>query len=257
MSLLEVVDLVVRFGHGHHALTAVDTVSITIGDASVLGLVGESGSGKSSLAKAIVGLAPIGSGQVLLDGEPIRSVAGRSNRRTLERRRRVQLVFQDPYASLDPRMSIGDSIAEGVSANGRVGRKTSQAEVGRLLELVRIDPGRANVLPRQLSGGQRQRIAIARALAARPEVLIADEITSALDVSVQGATLNLLRDIQRETGVGVLFISHNLAVVRYIAHTIAVMHQGKVVESGPTDEVIEHPKDEYTQGLLAAVPSIF
>jgi peptide/nickel transport system ATP-binding protein len=256
MSVLEVRGLVVRFGTGRQSLTAVDAVSLSVGEAAVLGLVGESGSGKSSLAKAIVGLAPITAGQILLDGDPIRGVAGRTNRSMRARRRKVQLVFQDPYASLDPRMSVGDSIAEGVAANGRVGRKASRAEVGRLLELVRIDPGRAGLLPRQLSGGQRQRIAIARALAARPEILIADEITSALDVSVQGAALNLVRDIQRETGIGVLFISHNLAVVRYLADTIAVMHRGQVVESGSTDEVIDQPRHGYTRELLSAVPSI-
>jgi peptide/nickel transport system ATP-binding protein len=256
MSTLEVRDLVVRFGTGRRSTLAVDSVSITIDEASIFGLVGESGSGKSSVAKAIVGLVPISSGIVLLDGQRLRSSAPAARRSVRARRRRVQMVFQDPYGSLDPRMSIGNSIAEGVAARGRLGRAETRAEVTRLLELVGIDAGRARSLPRQLSGGQRQRIAIARALAARPDVLIADEITSALDVSVQGATLNLVRDIQRKTGITILFISHNLAVVRYLADTIAVMSAGTVVEAGPVEQITTCPEHPYTQRLLAAVPSI-
>ncbi len=168
----------------------------------------------------------------------------------------MQFVFQDPYASLDPRMSVGASIAEGVAANGEIARAGRAAEVRRLLELVRLDPDCGRLRPRQMSGGQRQRVAIARALAARPQILIADEITSALDVSVQGAVLNLLREIQRETAVGVLFISHNLAVVRYLADTIAVMNRGRLVESGPAQQVIDQPQEEYTKRLLAAVPTL-
>lgn len=256
MSVLEVHELVVRFGHGSHALTAVDGVSLSVGSGTVVGLVGESGSGKSTLARAIVGLAPITAGEIVWDGSPVptRGPAGRRALRDL--RRRVQFVFQDPYASLDPRMSVGDSIAEGVAADRTISRAGRGAEVRRLLELVRLDPECGRLRPRQMSGGQRQRVAIARALAARPEILIADEITSALDVSVQGAVLNLLRDIQRETAVGVLFISHNLAVVRYLADTIAVMHRGRLVESGPAQQVIEDPQEDYTQRLLAAVPTI-
>ncbi|MFB9831416.1 ABC transporter ATP-binding protein [Actinoallomurus acaciae] len=253
MSVLEVCDLVVRFGTGSQAITAVDGVSLAVHASSVVGLVGESGSGKSTLAKAMVGLAPISSGEVRWDGEPIRTTGLAGRRAARDRRRRVQFVFQDPYASLNPRMSVGASIGEGVATGGRAART---AEVRRLLDLVRLDPDCGRLRPRQLSGGQRQRVAIARALAARPEILIADEITSALDVSVQGAVLNLLRDIQRETGVGVLFISHNLAVVRYLADTIAVMHEGRLVESAPSEDIITDPRDPYTQRLLAAVPSI-
>jgi peptide/nickel transport system ATP-binding protein len=256
VTLLDVQDLVVRFGSGHRGVTAVNSINLSIDNASVLGLVGESGSGKSTVARAIMGLVPISSGRILLDGVPIRAASGLIGRAARQRRRKVQLVFQDPYASLNPRMTIGDSIAEGIQANGRVGRQATRLEVGRLLDLVRIDPDRAGQLPRQLSGGQRQRVAIARALAARPELLIADEITSALDVSVQGVVLNLVRDIQRETGIGVLFISHNLAVVRYLANEVAVMNLGSVVEVGSTEQVIERPAHQYTRRLLAAVPSI-
>lgn len=256
MTGLQIDNLVVEHGRRGTAVRAVDGVSLMVGEHSVMGLVGESGSGKSTLARAIVGLVPITSGQILLDGDVIRAPRLRASRHVRTQRRRMQLVFQDPYSSLDPRMSIGDSIAEGVTASGRTGRATSRAEIGRLLELVRMDPSRADLRPRSLSGGQRQRVAIARALAAQPEILIADEVTSALDVSVQGATLNLMRDIQRETGIGILFISHNLAVVRYIADSIAVMNKGQLVECAPTLDLTEAPSSEYTRTLLAAVPNI-
>lgn len=162
------------------------------------------------------------------------------------------MVFQDPYSSLDPRMSVGESIAEAMP--GRPSRAERTSEVARLLDLVHLDPGRAAQRPGSLSGGQRQRVALARALAGRPEVLIADEITSALDVSVQGAVLNLVREMQRELGLSMLFISHNLAVVRYVADTVAVMSQGRIVEHGPTADVLENPTHDYTRELLAAVP---
>jgi peptide/nickel transport system ATP-binding protein len=249
----------VRFGAGHGAVTAADRVDLDVPDGAVMGLVGESGSGKSSIAKAVVGLAPLVGGRVLLDGEPMRVAGQRSDRRMRVRQLRVQMVFQDPFASLDPRRSIGASIAEGVEAvtsGGHRTRASIRSEVRRLLDLVRLDPDRAGLLPRQLSGGQRQRVAIARALAARPTVLIADEITSALDVSVQGATLNLLRDIQSELGISVLFISHNLAVVRYLASSIAVMYCGQVVEAGSVDTITGAPQHPYTDALLRSVPSV-
>ena len=252
MSVLEVRDVVVRFGTGRTAHAAVDGVSLAVPSSSVIGLVGGSGSGKSTLAKAMAGLVPVSSGQILWNGQPARPSGLAGRRAARDRRRQVQYIFQDPYASLNPRMSVGASIAEGIAGTRRADR---DAEVRRLLGLVRLDPGCAPLRPRQLSGGQRQRVAIARALAARPEILIADEITSALDVSVQGAVLNLLREIQDETGVGVLFISHNLAVVRYLAGTVAVMQAG-LVESAPTAELIAHPRDPYTRELLAAVPSV-
>ncbi|MGW3957658.1 ABC transporter ATP-binding protein [Streptomyces sp. NPDC004752] len=256
MSALEIRDLVVMFGSGAHATAAVDRVSLTVEAGSVVGLVGESGSGKSTLARAIVGLAPISSGEILLDGEPIHPPDGRLTRSMRVRRRRIQLVFQDPYGALSPRRSIGSSIAEGVTAAGGGRRVDLRAEVRSLMELVRLDPKHENLLPRQLSGGQRQRVAIARALAARPEVLIADEITSALDVSVQGAALNLVRDVQQETGVSILFISHNLAVVRYMSERIAVMKDGRIVESSAADDITLRPTHPYTQQLVAAVPSM-
>ncbi|MDG4860640.1 ATP-binding cassette domain-containing protein, partial [Streptomyces sp. T-3] len=236
----------VRYGPRRHSLTAVDGARLTVPSGQVVGLVGESGSGKSTLARAAVGLAPIGAGRILLDGTDVRRLRGR--------RRPLQMVFQDPYSSLDPRMSIGDSIAEALPRERGRGRAVRRAEVARLLEQVNLDPGRAPALPGQLSGGQRQRVALARALAGRPDALIADEITSALDVSVQGAVLNLVRDVQRQMGLTMLFISHNLAVVRHLSDHIAVMHLGRIVEAGPTEDVLAGPRHPYTRALLAAVP---
>jgi len=243
MSTLEFDHVTVRYG----ASTVLDEVSLTVPDGGIVGLVGESGSGKSTLAKAAVGLAPVHGGQILLDGEPIR-LRGRH--------RPVQMVFQDPFSSLDPRMTIGESIAEALyrPESGRLSRAGRRAEIARLLELVHLDPGRSGHLPGELSGGQRQRVALARALAGRPRLVIADEITSALDVSVQGAVLNLVREMQRELGLSMLFISHNLAVVRYVASQVAVMEGGRIVEHGPTAEVLGRPEHDYTRQLLAAIP---
>lgn len=214
--------------YGHH--TAVDDVTLTVPSGQVVGLVGESGSGKSTLAATAVGLVPVTEGRVLVQGK-------------------VQMVFQDPYSSLDPRMSIGGSISEAMPRG-----TDRRAEVARLLELVNLDPARATALPSKLSGGQRQRVALARALAGKPEVIVADEITSALDVSVQGAVLNLVRDLQRQLGLSMLFISHNLAVVRYVSDRIAVMQNGKIVEEGPAEQVLADPRHPYTRELLAAAP---
>jgi peptide/nickel transport system ATP-binding protein len=236
--MIETRELTVRFG----PVLAVDRVSLSLPAGQVLGLVGESGSGKSTLARALVGLVPF-AGRVLVRGEEWRSL-------TPARRRRVQMVFQDPFASLNPRMTVGATIAEA----GRVPRRSPQ--VRGLLELVGLDPGHASRLPRELSGGQRQRVAIARALAVRPEVLIADEITSALDVSVQGAILNLLRDIQAALGLTVLFISHDLSLVRYVSDAAAVMYLGRIVEHSAIDAVVERPRHPYTRALLDAVPSL-
>jgi peptide/nickel transport system ATP-binding protein len=238
----------VRYGNRRTGLTAVDGVSLTIPSGRVVGLVGESGSGKSTLARAAVGLSPISSGQVLLDGSDVRRLTRRGRRRPL------QMVFQDPYSSLDPRMSIGESITEAMPRSARIARAVKRSEVARLLEVVNLDPNRADMLPAQLSGGQRQRAALARALAGKPDVVIADEITSALDVSVQGAVLNLVRNVQRELNLSMLFISHNLAVVRYVSDIVAVMYLGRIVEVGPTEQILEDPRHPYTRELLDAAP---
>jgi peptide/nickel transport system ATP-binding protein len=239
MSELAFEDVTVRYGR----LTAVDGVTLRVPAGRVVGLVGESGSGKSTLARAAVGLVAPAGGRILLDGEPIRAHG---------RRRPVQMVFQDPYSSLDPRMTVGETVTEAIPPG--MSRAQRRAEVARLLELVHLDPERATVYPGQLSGGQRQRVAIARALAGNPRVVIADEITSALDVSIQGAILNLVRELQRELGLSILFISHNLAVVRYLADDVAIMLRGRLVEQGPAARVLAEPRHEYTRALLDAVP---
>jgi len=233
--MIETRELTVRFG----PVVAVDRVSLALPAGQVLGLVGESGSGKSTLARALVGLVPF-RGRVLVRGEEWRSLPA-------ARRRRVQMVFQDPFASLNPRMTVGAMVAEAAR---------SSSDVARLLHQVGLDAGHAARLPRELSGGQRQRVAIARALAVRPEVLIADEITSALDVSVQGAILNLLREIQASLGLTVLFISHDLSLVRYVSDAAAVMYLGRIVEEGEVEAIVERPHHPYTRALLDAVPSL-
>ncbi|MCD0451482.1 ABC transporter ATP-binding protein [Actinocorallia sp. API 0066] len=227
---LRVSGMRVRYGD----LTAVDGVSFTIGKGEILGLVGESGSGKSSVGRALAGLVPY-EGDVTGAGP-------------------TQMVFQDPYGSLNPRLRIGDAVAEGLGRGGT--RAVRKAEGLRLLGLVGLDEGVAGRYPRELSGGQRQRVALARALGARPSLLIADEITSALDVSVQGAVLNLVRELRGRLGLSVLFVSHDLAVVRYVCDAVAVMREGRIVESGTVEHVTEHPGHEYTKALLDAVPRL-
>lgn len=237
-SELRFEDVSVRFG----PTLAVDRVTLSVPPGQIVGLVGESGSGKSTLARAAVGLAPY-DGRILLGDRPVPQQG---------RHRPLQMVFQDPYSSLDPRMTVGESIAETIPPGSS--RAERRAEVERLMALVHLDPDRIGARPAAFSGGQRQRIALARALAGRPEVVIADEITSALDVSIQGAVLNLVRELQRELGLSMLFISHNLAVVRYVATHVAVMYRGRLVEQGPTAQVLAEPDHDYTRELLAAVP---
>jgi len=247
VNALEIDRLSVRYGR----TTVVDDVSLVVPAGRTLGLVGESGSGKSTIAAAAVGLVAPAAGEVRVGGV----VASGGGKAAREARRRLQLVFQDPFSALDPRMSIGDSIAEALRASGRAfSRDARVARVRELLTLVHLDPDRAGDTPAAFSGGQRQRVTIARALAGEPSVLIADEITSALDVSVQGAILNLLRELQENLGLSMLFISHNLAVVRYISDEIAVMRHGRIVESGPTEQLLAAPTEPYTLDLLDAVP---
>ena len=239
MAELDFDCVAVRYGRQ----TVVRDVDLTVPSGAIVGLVGESGSGKSTLARAAVGLAPLAGGRITLDGADL----GRGRSRS----RAVQMVFQDPFASLNPRMSIGATVAEAVPREHRRSRADLADEVSRLLDLVGLDPARAGSRPGQLSGGQRQRVAIARALAARPAFVIADEITSALDVSVQGAILNLIRGLQADLGLGLLFISHNISVVRYVSDSIVVMRAGEVVESGPAQQVLTSAQHPYTRELLA------
>ncbi|MFF3671199.1 oligopeptide/dipeptide ABC transporter ATP-binding protein [Microtetraspora malaysiensis] len=246
MRTLELRDVWVRYGAGKQAFDAVAAADLVVPAGKVVGLVGESGSGKSTLARVAAGLVRPSRGQVLLDGVP----AGRRRGD-----RRVQMVFQDPQSALDPRMTVGQSLGEALTVRAREAR---QAATERLLLQVGLDPACARQRPHSLSGGQRQRVALARALAAEPEVVVADEITSALDVSVQGAVLNEVRDLQCELGLTMLFISHDLAVVRYISDLVAVMYLGRVVEVGATEEILARPRHPYTQALVAgaAAPAV-
>ncbi|GAB3892118.1 hypothetical protein GCM10029964_066400 [Kibdelosporangium lantanae] len=236
MSELRFEDVTVRFG----GVTAVDGVSLVVPAGRVVGLVGESGSGKSTLARAATGLVTVASGRITVGGAPVR--------RPTRSWRPLQMVFQDPASALDPRMTAGDTIAEALPRRVRDRR----AEVTRLLGLVDLPAECARAYPAQLSGGQRQRVGLARALAADPEVVIADEITSALDVSIQGTVLNLVRDLHRRLRLSMLFISHDLAVIRYVSDIIAVMYLGRIVEYGPAAEVLADPQHPYTRELLAA-----
>ncbi|OOO02785.1 MAG: putative ABC transporter ATP-binding protein [Chromatiales bacterium USCg_Taylor] len=231
---------------------AVDGVSLSIGRGTTLALVGESGCGKTTAGKGILRLAPITSGGLRFDGEDLRALSGEALRR---RRRDIQIIFQDPYASLNPRMTVAEIIEEGMRAQNTGGR-VRERRIDELLQQVGLHPDAKQRYPHEFSGGQRQRICIARALAVEPRLIICDEPTSALDVSVQAQILNLLQELQQRFKLSYLFISHNIAVVEYLAHYVAVMYLGRIVEQGRVDEVLENPKHPYTQALLAAVPHI-
>jgi peptide/nickel transport system ATP-binding protein len=236
-------------------LRAVTDVSFGIGRRETVALVGESGSGKSTVAKMVVGLLPPTAGSVTIDGVDMWSLADADKRQTL--RRRIQMIFQDPYASLNPRWRVGSIIADPIRAFGLAkDRAEIEHQVGELLRLVGLDPADATKYPHEFSGGQRQRICIARALSSKPEFLVADEPTSALDVSVQAQILNLMRELQDRLGLTYLFISHNLAVVRHMAARIGVMYLGRVVEVAPTQELFSAPRHPYARMLLDAVPDL-
>jgi ABC-type oligopeptide transport system ATPase subunit len=230
---------------------AVDGVSFEIHEGQTLGLVGESGSGKSTTAYAALQLVRPTAGSVRFDGRELTTLRGGELRRL---RRQMQIVFQDPYASLNPRMTVGRIVAEPLQTHGLGTGRSRRAAVARLLELVGFDPAYTNRYPHEFSGGQRQRIGIARALALQPKLIVCDEPVSALDVSIQAQILNLLKDLQRDLGLTYLFIAHDLAVVRGMSDTIAVMREGKIVEQGPAGRVYTRPESDYTRALLAAVP---
>ncbi|MEU9334050.1 oligopeptide/dipeptide ABC transporter ATP-binding protein [Streptomyces sp. NPDC048290] len=228
---------------------AVDGVSFTVPARSIVTVVGESGSGKTTTGRALVGLSPVAAGRVLIEGRPLADLrADRSLPRL------VQIVHQDPYASLNPRMTIGQMIREVVQVHRTVPRERAADRAAELLAQVGLAPALADRHPHELSGGQRQRAAIARALAVEPRFIVCDEIVSALDVSVQGQIVNLLKDLCRDSGVSFLFISHDMSVVRHIADRVVVLYGGRVMESGPCAEVFAAPRHPYTQALLAAVP---
>ncbi|MGY1635408.1 ABC transporter ATP-binding protein [Geodermatophilus sp. SYSU D00742] len=233
-------------------LRAVDGVDLDVHRGETLGLVGESGCGKSTLGNALLRLVPPTGGTVTFDGIDVTSLDRRGLR---DLRRRAGMVFQDPFASLDPRRTVAQTVSEPLEVHGlRGGRRERAQRVGELLELVGLDPAVAGRYPHEFSGGQRQRVGIARALAGEPDFLVCDEAIASLDVSVQAQVLNLLRRLQRQLGLTLLFISHDLSAVRHISDRIAVMYLGRVVEVGPAAAVGSTPQMPYTQALLSAVP---
>lgn len=232
---------------------AVDGVSLSIQSGETVALVGESGSGKSTLGRVAIGLQPATSGSVFFEENNLAKIS-RSSRRQL--RRRMQIVFQDPFGSLNPRLPIGDQIEEGLIAHNLGNGPARRARVGEVLDLVGLPSDYGARYPHEFSGGQRQRIGIARALAVNPEFVVLDEPVSALDVSIQSQVLNLLADLRKEKGLTYLFISHNLDVVGYFSDRVAVMYLGKIVESGPVEQVFTAPQHPYTIALLSAVPKI-
>jgi peptide/nickel transport system ATP-binding protein len=233
---------------------AVDDVTFTIERGAILGIVGESGCGKSTLARIVMALDRPTAGDVLFEGDALFALPARDLRR---RRRDFQMVFQDPYGSLDPRHSVGRIIAEPLHLNQkRLSRGEQGSLVARVLEDVGLKAGDAKRFPHEFSGGQRQRIAIARALITRPKLIVADEAVSALDLSVQAQILKLILDLRERNGLTVLFISHNLGVIEEIADQVGVMYGGKLIEMGPTREVLHLPQHEYTRRLLDAEPTL-
>lgn len=258
--LLEVSDLSIGFtertdwlGRPTHVYKAVDGVSFQLQPGEILGLVGESGCGKSTLSKALMGLVPLKEGTIKYRGQDISGLGAQGWRQL---RRQIQMIFQDPFASLNPRMNVGDMLAEPLRVHHIVPRREVPREVARLLDVVHLPADSIGRYPHQFSGGQRQRLGIARALAMRPALLICDESVSALDVSVQAQILNLLKELQYEFQLSYLFISHDLSVVHYIADRVLVMQQGKIVEAGAAADVLTHPRHHYTRRLIEAMPGL-
>jgi len=233
------------------AVKAVDGVTLSVRQGEVLGLVGESGCGKSTLARTILQLVPTTAGAVILNGRNL----GEATRTELKAcRRDLQMIFQDPYASLNPRMTVFATLAEPLLVHGICGPSAVQAHVDELMRIVGLAPRFAQKYPHEFSGGQRQRIAIARALALKPKIIVADEPVSALDVSIQAQILNLLAQLCREMNLSLVFIAHDLSVVRHISDRVAVMYLGKIVELGPAADVIDRPRHPYTRALVSAIP---
>lgn len=243
MSLLDVKDAKVTFRTGSGTINALDGVSLGLSPRETLAVVGESGCGKTTLARAVLGLQPLSAGSIEVDGRSVRGVQ-RGQAAT------VGMVWQDPFASLDPRWTVRDILSEPLLLADK------EPEIDELLKDIGLDGQMADRYPHQLSGGQRQRVAIGRALALRPPLVICDEPTAALDLSMQAQILNLLRDLQKSMGCAFLYISHDLTTVQFLADRVAVMYMGKVVEAGPTEEVFGRPMHPYTAALMASAPSL-
>ncbi|AJY45926.1 ABC transporter ATP-binding protein [Martelella endophytica] len=256
--ILEVQDLSCHFvvkrdllGRAKARVQAVDDVSLRLMPGETLAVVGESGCGKSTLGRLMMRLIEPTTGQVFLDGEDITAL---SHAELRARRRHVQLIFQDPYASLNPRMTIAETIAEPLKLYNILPASKRRARVNELLKLVGLRPEQANRYPNEFSGGQRQRVVIARALASEPKAIVCDEAVSALDVSIQSQILNLLKDLQARLGLAFIFISHDLSVVKHISDRIAVMYLGKLVELGTAEQIFAEPRHPYTRALLSSIP---
>ncbi len=242
------------FAPRRDTIRAVDGVSLSIEKGEILGLVGESGCGKSTLSRTVMQLIPATSGSIVLNGKDLSKLSRHEVRR---RRLDFQMVFQDPYASLNPRMTVFSTLSEAVrQRHPKMDGDALRQRVEELMATVGLDARQVRKYPHEFSGGQRQRIAIARALAPEPALIIADEPVSALDVSIQSQILNLLKQLQRDLGLTMIFISHDLGVVHYLADRIAVMYRGKIVESGPAEKVFHEPQAEYTKNLLASIPKL-
>ncbi|EOB6959602.1 ABC transporter ATP-binding protein [Staphylococcus aureus] len=252
--LLSIKNLKQYFNAGKkNEVRAIDNISFDIYKGETLGLVGESGCGKSTTGKSIIKLNDITSGEILYEGTDIQKIKKRKD--LLKFNKKIQMIFQDSYASLNPRLKVMDIVAEGIDIHHLASDKRDRKKrVYDLLETVGLSKEHANRYPHEFSGGQRQRIGIARALAVEPEFIIADEPISALDVSIQAQVVNLLLKLQRERGITFLFIAHDLSMVKYISDRIAVMHFGKIVEIGPSEEIYQNPLHDYTKSLLSAIP---
>jgi peptide/nickel transport system ATP-binding protein len=252
-ALLQGQHVSVTFGRGPRAVAAVIDVSVSAETNATVGIVGESGSGKTTLARVLVGLQRPSIGKVLLDGQV---VVDADSGHTYARadRGKVQMVFQDPYSSLNPRMRAWEGVAEAVQVWQKLPGREARDAAFQLLGSMGITHEQAERFPRSLSGGQRQRVSVARALAPRPRILIADEPTSAIDQSAQAHLLNLLRQIQRERGLAIMFISHNLGLVRYLTNRMYIMHNGELVEEGSTEAIFGEPQHAYTQLLISSIP---
>lgn len=251
--VIEVKNLKKYFSVPNGELHAVDDVSFKIERGTTMGIVGESGCGKSTLGRTIIHLLENTSGQILLNGEDVTNV---SRKQMKGLREKMQIIFQDPYSSLNPRMTIEETIREPLKLSGRFSKKELDDEVDRLMDLCGIEERLATAYPHELDGGRRQRVGIARALALHPDFIVCDEPVSSLDVSIQAQILNLLMDLQDEFGLTLMFVTHDLSVVRHISDTIGVMYLGQMVETCSTEELFENQLHPYTKALLSAIPSV-